>query len=111
MGLFKGMLFLSGVPVRPSTTRERSRGYQREANKLSAEANDLLEEQVRSLEQLNRKLIAAQNQQINSPIRQKSEPTTVEKLEMISRLHDLHTSGVLTSDEYESQKQAILKTL
>jgi len=32
VGLIKGFFFLSGMPVRPSTTRERSRKYQRQTN-------------------------------------------------------------------------------
>ena len=40
MGLFKGMMFLSGLPVRPTTTRERGRSYQRQTNRLLEDIAD-----------------------------------------------------------------------
>ncbi len=44
MGLIKWSLMLfSPIPVRPTTGRERSRGYQREANRLMAEQLNVLE--------------------------------------------------------------------
>ena len=117
MGLIKGLLFFGGMPVRPSTTRERSRGYQRQANNLQAEANEFLEEQVRALETMNKRLMAAQggantgqNTRSNSP-EAISPETMVEKLQKIGRLHELHKSGALTEAEFDSQKQSILKSI
>ena len=40
MGLIKGFFFLSGAPIRPTTTRERSRRYQRRTNELLEDIAD-----------------------------------------------------------------------
>ena len=112
MGLIKGLLFSGGVPVRPSTTRERSRGYQRQANNLQAEANEFLEEQVRALETMNKRLMATQGGANTGQNTRCNPPETMEeKLQKIARLHEHHNSGALTEAEFDSQKQSILKSI
>ncbi len=54
MGLFKFIGLMSGLPIRPTTGRERARKYQRQAN-------DLLEEQLYAIQNL------APQQQIQQP--------------------------------------------
>ncbi len=50
MGLIKSLALLSGIPVRPTTSRERARKYQRQANALLAQQNRLLAEQTEMAE-------------------------------------------------------------
>ena len=120
MGLIKGMLFVTGVPVRPTTTRERSRGYQRKANRLQEEANyhhneanSLLEEQIRALQAMNQQLEISKG----SPRTGEGQPgkSTAsgmpEKLDLLIRIHQLREDGVLSDEEYQSQKQLIIDAL
>lgn len=112
MGLIKGMLFMSGMPVRPSTTRERSRHYQKKANRLQAEANDLLAEQVESLRAMRERpvSIARDPSPMNS---QQSASSTqgndqLERLNQLERLHNLHLSGALSDEEFNVLKNQLL---
>lgn len=50
MGLFKIIGLFSGLPIRPTTGRERSRMYQRQAN-------DLLEEQLYAIQNLSQQQV------------------------------------------------------
>ena len=122
MGILKSLFLLSGVPVRPTTTRERSRQYQRRANALAEEQNSLMEQQLAMQEQeLAERL--AQNERVqqrlnrvsnNKQTTSKNKKTTSKTsggLEKLERLADLHSKGVLTDEEFESQKQIILKRL
>jgi hypothetical protein len=112
MGLLKGLLLFGGLPVRPTTTRERSRGYQRKANNLQAEANEILEEQVRALEAMSKRLMATQG--VADPRKDAAgvrSESTIDKIEKIARLHDLHKSGALSEVEFEAQKQVILGSI
>lgn len=112
MGLIKGMMFFAGVPVHPKTTRERARGYQRQANRLQDDANRLLAEQVHSLEELNSRLQKAQSQNARlQPKEQEIAKPKTDKLELIGKLHELRTAGVLTEEEFSAQKSAILKSI
>ena len=115
MGILKSLFLLSGVPVRPTTTRERSRQYQRRANALAKEQNSLMEQQLAMQEQeLAERL--AQNERVQQRLNRVSNNNqTTSKtsggLEKLERLADLHSKGVLTDEEFESQKQIILKRL
>ena len=62
MGLFKIIGLASGLPLRPTTGRERARKYQRQANQL-------LEAQVNEMQQLNAMQHAQQQQQVSENTR------------------------------------------
>jgi hypothetical protein len=120
VGLIKGMLFVAGVPVRPTTTRERSRGYQRKANRLQEEANyhhneanSLLEEQIRSLQAMNQKLQVSKGSPRTGVAHSSTSAASgmPEKLDLLIRIHQLKEDGVLSDEEYQSQKQLIINAL
>ena len=130
MGLLKGMAFMMGVPVRPTTTRERARMYQkrtyrainRQTNALQGEmqeTNGQLEEsnihlaQPLSFPKIPKNQITTSQSSV--PIEEKNETAeksrTHETLEKIQQLSDLKDSGVLTADEFQTQKKQIIKSL
>jgi hypothetical protein len=87
MGILKILGIASGIPMRPTTGRERSRRYQREAN-------DLLEEQLGAIQNL------AQPQ---TPSDTRARGTCPECLEMMligaSTCPHCHTTGISWSTE------------
>ena len=62
MGLFKIIGLASGLPIRPTTGRERARKYQRQANQL-------LEAQVNEMQKLNAMQRAQQQQLVSEDTR------------------------------------------
>lgn len=95
MGLIKGTLFALGAPVRPSTTRERSRKYQRQANSLLEEIADGLASGSTA-----EPLLRPRVESGGSP-----SPDFVEQL---ARLAGLKESGALSDSEYEAAKDKVL---
>ena len=98
MGLFKSIFSLStGIPMRLTTGRERSRRYQREAN-------DLLEEQLDVMQNL------AQPQTPQAPSDTRPRGKCPECLEMMlqgaSTCPYCHTTGITWSTETRQEPNA-----
>lgn len=121
MGFFKKALFLTtGVPVRPTTKRERFQ------YKMADEA-EYQSQQARYQSQLmEQSLLAAEaelqrSEEIKQRIAQataasveaKSAPSPEESdpLARLEQLADLHSAGALTDEEYEDLKAATIKEL
>ncbi len=131
MGLIKGMMFLgSGGLIRPTTTRERSRMYQkrqiraqRANNDLVAEQNALMESQIEAQLETQKRLIEQQNK-LEAQAHQLKEPQSVEKssgdagqtsrssaIDRLEKLGELRKSDILTEEEFQELKKEILKEL
>lgn len=86
MGLFKIIGLVSGLPIRPTTGRERARRYQRQAN-------NLLEEQLYAIQNL-----AQPQQVIQAPSDSRPRGTCPACMEMMlvgaSTCPHCHTSGI-----------------
>jgi hypothetical protein len=118
MGILKFTALMMGVPVRPTTTRERARKYQREANRLASQQNALLEQQleqqIASQEDAARRLQRlSELARSESDLSSKSVPEgpgtqSFSGLEKLAKLAELRDSGVLTDEEFERQKQIVL---
>jgi len=125
------MMFLgSGGLIRPTTTRERSRMYQkrqiraqRANNDLVAEQNALMESQIEAQLETQKRLIEQQNK-LEAQAHQLKEPQPVEKssvdagqtsrssaIDRLEKLGELRKSDILTEEEFQELKKEILKEL
>ena len=139
MGILKGLAFLgSGGLIRPTTTRERARMYQRRQireqkvqNDLMEEQNALMEKQIQAQLDTQNRLIEQQNKleaqahQLKEPPPPKiNQPQPVEDSHMVAeqtsrssaidrleRLGELRKSEILTEEEFQELKKEILKEL
>ena len=113
MGILKTLALMSGVPVRPTTTRERARKYQRQANALAAQEVALLEQQVAAQEAATARIAALSEPAVGSPPvagSQQSPSAATLRLEKLEKLGQLRASGVLTEDEFQAQKKLVLES-
>ena len=130
-------MFMGGIPVRPTTTRERSRQYQRRQireqklqNDLMEEQNALMESQIQAQLDTQKRLIEQQNKleaqtralkepepTFNPPQTVKSAPVAAEQtsrssaIDRLERLGELRKSDILTEEEFQELKKEILKEL
>jgi len=111
MGVIKSLLLLSGVPVRPSTTRERSRGYQRDANRLARQQNELLAEQLRLQQEIGSGLQPDQATNLGPDSGNQPPAEPLDEYDKLERLARLHASGVLTDSEFKTQKEIVLRRI
>ena len=138
MGIIKGMMFLgSGGLIRPTTTRERSRMYQkrqiraqRANNDLVAEQNELMESQIQAQLDANQRLME-QQEKLSAQARRLEEPATKvnvqqsdqsapvdagqtsrsSAIDRLEKLGELRKSDILTEEEFQELKKEILKEL
>ena len=116
MGFIKKALLLSGVPVRPTTKRERFQyqmvdeaRYQSqmmEQSQLAAQAAAAELERSEAIRQRMAQNTALSTGAISTPDAEPSDP--VARLE---RLAELHSAGVLNDEEYADLKAATIKEL
>ena len=138
MGLIKGSLFLlSGGLIRPTTTRERSRQYQRRQireqklqNDLMEEQNALMEAQIQAQLDTQKRLIEQQNKLESQAQGLKESPTKINPpqpegsssmaagltsrssaIDRLEQLGELRKSEILTEEEFQELKKEILKEL
>ena len=130
-------MFMGGIPVRPTTTRERSRMYQRRQireqklqNDLMEEQNALMESQIQAQLDTQKRLIEQQNKleaqaralkepepTFNPPQTVESAPVAAEQtsrssaIDRLERLGELRKSDILTEEEFQELKKEILKEL
>ena len=128
---------MGGIPVRPTTTRERSRMYQRRQireqklqNDLMEEQNALMEAQIQAQLDTQKRLIEQQNKleaqaralkepepTFNPPQTVESAPVAAEQtsrssaIDRLERLGELRKSDILTEEEFQELKKEILKEL
>ena len=116
MGILKTLALMSGVPVRPTTTRERSRRYQRTVNQLADQQNQLLEAQLESQLDIQQRFERQQaellgmkgpQQPANQP-QEHASPGPLSAVERLEKLAKLRDAGVLTDQEFSEQKSSIL---
>ena len=98
MGLFKIIGIAAGLPLRPTTTRERSRRYQREAN-------DLLEQQLYAIKGQAQPQIINQVRQVPNDTRpRRACPACLEMILVgASTCPHCRTTGI-TSSELDSEQ-------
>ncbi len=112
MGLFKALLLIGGVPVRPTTKRER---FQREVPRLLEETAELHAQQLEAMQTFMDRQLGASNSPIPpiaSGIGAGHKAFAYEEaMDLISRMHDLFVSGILSEDEYLREKNRILSEI
>jgi hypothetical protein len=101
MGLFKIIGIAAGLPLRPTTTRERSRRYQREAN-------DLLEQQLHAIQNQAQPRNVTQVRQVPSDTRPRR--ACPECLEMMlvgaSTCPHCRTTGITSTEDAPTSVEA-----
>ena len=137
MGILKTLALLSGIPVRPTTTRERARMYQRRsinqqkiANELMEEQNQILEAQIQQQLDTQNRLLAQQKSLEKTHASSKAQSETLDAKELIKetahsdenpddlksalnrleKLAELKESGALTEDEFQTLKSQTLES-
>jgi len=137
MGILKTLALFSGIPVRPTTTRERARMYQRRsidqqkiANELIEEQNQILEAQVQQQLDTQKRLLAQQKSLEKTQASARTQPSTPDAkhsskktaetetspsdlksaLKRLEKLAELKESGALTEDEFQTLKSQTLES-
>ena len=136
MGILKTLALLSGIPVRPTTTRERARMYQRRsidqqkiANELMEEQNAILEAQIQQQLDTQKRLLAQQKSLEKNHVNSQAQPEALDAkdsiketayseenpddlksaLNRLEKLAELKESGALTEDEFQTLKSQTLE--